>query len=309
MNLSLKLTLGSLKWIGDVFEEKTEVSPFYNIEKAEFTEEDQKSLIEQSIIDEKGTIAASHYAVFKTLAEATAFTNVRLSGNFGRIDKTVYFNNGKTVVLDSGASGIINISNNNNIFSDVISQITGVSRLTNSELKVKCGVKSAIVLSLLIDLTRRNAIAAYAELNSEGKRFSVKDIVNSHSLFNNGKWITAYVKEMYNSQLSEEEVTESLKVLLKEGLAIKSDGLYALFQEANDFASNFLILENAIRVYCGKINDEKKIITAGCVFLQGGINDILMIDIDKESVEFYAMSSYLMLDHLNHLLLNEPDVL
>lgn len=71
-------------------------------------------------------------------------------------------------------------------------------------------------------------------------------------------------------------------------------------------AVNFLIIENVLHVRCGQ-ETNNQIITGEAIFLQAGLHDVLMLDVDAETVEFNSVSTHTMLEYLQSMVLKVPE--
>lgn len=303
------LSPAAITWLGSAFGDKTKISPFTTIQEKGFTEDEKAGLVEQGVIDGESAFSPESYAIFEILAGADAFAGFRLSGAFGNVNKTAYFKGDKTVTIDSAGQELV-VSTKTDVDSmvGILNEITGISRLVNSEVNVKMDAKSALAFAALIDVTRKNALSQYAGLGDMPVGYTADKILAMFDHVEGVRWLTAYIKTLRlpYAALSVDELDQALAGLLEAGLAEKGDYGYRLLGEAYDLATNFLIIENVLHVRCGQETDGK-IVTGEALFLQAGLHDVLMLDVDAATVEFNTVSTYTMMEYLQSMMLKAPD--
>lgn len=303
------LSSAAITWIGSAFSEKTKISPFTTIQAPGFKETDKPGLVEQGVIDQAGAFAPESYAVFEVLAGAEAYAGFRLTGAFGNVDKTSYFKGDKAVTIDSAGQGLV-ISTKTDVDSmvGILNEITGISRLVNSEVNVKMDATSALVFAALIDITRKNALGQYAGLGDMPVGYAADKIMDMLNKAEGSRWLSTYIRNLRlpKAVLNENELDVAMAALLEANLVEKGDYGYRLLGEAYDMASNFLIIENVLHVRCGQ-ETNGHIVTGEAIFLQAGLHDVLMLDLDTETVEFNTVSTYTMMEYLQSMMVKAPD--
>ncbi|WP_418791264.1 hypothetical protein [Phosphitispora sp. TUW77] len=122
------------------------------------------------------------------------------------------------------------------------------------------------------------------------------------------RWLTSYIKSfrLPNVILNAEELESAMTALIDACLVEKGEYGYRLIGEAYDLASNLLIFENVAHVRCGQ-QIKGQIVTGEALFLQAGIHDVLMLDVDAETVEFNTVSTQTMIEYLQSIMLKAPD--
>lgn len=309
MTERMLLSPEAITWIGSAFSEKTKISPFTTIQAPGFGETGKSDLIEQGIIDRESAFTPESYAVFEVLAGAEAFAGFRLSGAFGNINKTSYFKGNNAVTIDSAGQGLV-ISTKTDVDSmiGILNEITGISRLVNSEVNIKMDIKSALAFAALIDVTRKHALSQYAGLRDMPVGCSADEILNMVDQAEGNRWLTAYLKNLRlpHAALNESELDMAMAGLLEANLLEKGDYGYRLLGEAYDLAANFLIIENVLHVRCGQ-ETNSQIVTGEAMFLQAGLHDVLMLDVDAETVELNTLSTYTMVEYIQSMMLKAPN--
>lgn len=309
MSARMLLSPEAITWLGSAFNDKTKISPFTAIQMPGFSEADKTSLIEQKVIDQDSALTPESYALFNTLAKAKAYAGFRLSGAFGNVEKTSYFMDGQQVTVDSAGQGLV-ISGPADVdtMAGVINEITGISRLVNAQMNIKMGPKSALAFTALLDLTRQYALGQYAGLTEMPIGFTTEQIITMARKATDQHWLTAYLKTLRlpGLDLLEEELEAAMAGILQADLAEKGDDGYRLIGEAHDLAVNFLVIEHVLHVRCGQEKDDG-IVTGEGLFLQAGLHDVLMMDVDSETVEFNTVSTYTMLDYMQNMITKSPD--
>lgn len=309
MPVKMKLSPAALCWLGSAFDEKTKLSPFSNLAADGLTAEDQQGLVSQGIIDGANALNPEAYALMECLAKAKAHANVRLSGSFGQVDRTAYFWGDRIVTADYARDHfIIDAGGGTEGITEIISEIAGNSRLVNSNLNARMGIKSAIAFAALLDLTRRHAMTQYAEAGVMPDGFTVSDILTMLERADKHRWLTWFLKTLRlpGASLDRAEVEEALSHLESSPWVLKTGAGYFLTGEALELASNFLVVENILHLRSGQEDDQGRILGAECVFLQAGLHDVLMLDISADAVEFNAISTAAMLDYVRKVMTSAP---
>lgn len=303
------LSPAAITWLGSAFSEKTKISPFTTIQVQGFAEEEKAGLVEQGVIDGESALAPDSYAIFETLAGADAYAGFHLTGAFGQIAKTAYFKGEKVVTVDiAGQEIIISTKVDADTMIGILNEITGISRLVNAQVNVKMGVKSALAFATLLDVTRKYALSQYAGLGELPVGYTADQLLAMFNQAEGSRWLTTYIKTLRLPQvvLQADELAEAMAGLLEAGLAEKGVYGYRLLGEAYDLATNFLIIEHVLQVRCGQ-ETNGKLVTGEAMFLQAGLHDVLMLDVDAETVEFNTVSTYTMMEYLQSMMLKAPD--
>jgi hypothetical protein len=309
MGERMLLTPAAITWLGSAFTEKTKISPFTTIQVSGFSETDKIKLIEEGIIDKEGAFTPASYAVFESLAVAKAYASFRLSGPFGNVDKTAYFNEKNIVTVDNAGEGlVVSTSVDIDSMAGIINEITGISRLVNAKLNIKLGVKAALAFAALVDITRKRALGQYAGYDSMPIGYTSDQILDFIQQADSGRWLTSYIKSLPLPEVSlgASEFEVAMNGLIEGGFVEKGEYGYRLLGEAYDLAVNFLVIENSVHIRCGQELDGK-LVTGEAMFLQAGLHDVLMLDIDSETIEFNTVSTYTMVEYLQSLMINPPD--
>lgn len=152
------------------------------------------------------------------------------------------------------------------------------------------------------------AISQYAGLTKMPVGYTPEQILEMAEHSNDQHWLTSYLKNLRLPQISlqSDQLEAAFAGVLKEGLAEVGDYGYRLIGEAYDLAVNFLIIENVLHVRCGK--EEAGVLVSGeALFLQAGLHDLLMLDVDAETVELNTISTFTMMEYLQEIMLQAPD--
>jgi len=302
------LSPAALTWLGSAFTEKTKISPLATIQEPGFTAAEKAALADQGVIDGGGAFTSESFAVFETLAGVTSYAGFRLTGAFGRIVKTVYFKDGKSVAIDSTGHGlVVSVGVDVDTLAGLINEITGISRLVNAQVNVKMGVKSALAFAALLDVTRKHALIQYAGLGEMPTGYSAEQIIEMHSKAEGSRWLTSYLRTLRLPQMSlnGDELEKALHASIEVNLLEKSEQGYRLIGEAYDLATNFLIIENVLHARLGEERDGE-IVSGEALFLQAGLHDVLMIDVDAETVEFNTVSTQTLVEYVQTMMVKAP---
>lgn len=307
--MRMLLSPETFTWLGSAFSEKTKISPFSVIQAPGFSEGDKAALHEQGVIDGDSALSPESYALFDILARARAFASFRLSGAFGSVEKTAYFHEDAQATVDNAGQGlVISGAVDLDTMAGVINEITGISRLVNAKVNLKMGPKSALAFAALLDLTRKYALGQYAGLTSLPAGFPELEIVAMANGAADQHWLTSYLKtfRLPDLSLTEDELAVAFSGLLAANMVESGDYGYRLIGEAYDLAVNFLIIEHVLHVRCGREQDGEILIGEG-LFLQAGLHDVLMLDVDLETVEFNTVSTQTMVEYLQTMVSQAPD--
>jgi hypothetical protein len=180
--------------------------------------------------------------------------------------------------------------------------------LINAEVNIKLGIKSALAFAALIDVTRKHALSQYAGFEQMPVGYTAEQILSLLLEAKDSHWITAYIKKLRqpSSILIADEFEAAVTAVLEANYAEKGDYGYRLIREAYDLAANFLIIENVINLRCGQeINGH--VVTGEALFLQAGLHDVLMLDVEAETVEFNTVSTHIMMEYLQSMMLKAPE--
>jgi hypothetical protein len=77
-------------------------------------------------------------------------------------------------------------------------------------------------------------------------------------------------------------------------------------RDSAELVAHFLFIENILHFKAGSENEEGKIFTAECMFLQAGVHDVIMVDAALDKIEISALSSYAMIEYIKRMLTNPP---
>lgn len=308
MNIKMTLRPAALTWLGSGITEKSIISPLATIQVQGFSNEDREELIKQNIIESDNVIKAECYVVLENLALADAYSGIKMSGSFGQIAKTAFFNGEKRTFIDSGIQDLT-VANYLDLdgLSALLNEVSGTSRLVNAKLELRFDAKTALAFVALVDVTRRKAMAYYAGLEEMPLGYQAEEILAMAESGAGTRWLSAYLKTLPlpGLSLNGEELAAAMQVLDEGALVEQGEYGYRLLGEAHDLAANFLIIENLLNVRCGQIQ-AGQIITSEALFLQAGLHDLLMIDYDGQGIDISTVSSYTMQEYVQNILLTRP---
>lgn len=293
MSVTYKITPSEFGWLSQVFAQKNAISPFSSFEKhaPSFDEAAKADLISQGVIAEDGTIQSSAFAALQVLAQAEAYSRIRVLGVEAPVDKVTYFKGKSACAVDSGNGGFtVAFPAMSKEAGFVMEEFTGSSRLINVPFAASLSPKAALAFLTLVDQHRTLALLALAGKPKEAgiSAHQVRTKANS-----NGSYLsfTTSLKNLVGlDSLAPADISVALGELVERKLAEERDGNYYLTGDALELANTLLIPEYVFNISSGRMLKPDTAEHSECYVLFCGMHNLLYIDTDRGMVTIETMS-------------------
>lgn len=294
MSLEVKLQLKDLSWLGQVFENKSFISPLGDSKLSEFTEEDKLRLIEKGIIKDDNTIEADYYPMLEILAHTDGFVDTTFRrGPIKARKQIIYKGDRKVSAVYQGEEATFNIPSNPGAMVKFIGEYMGRSSLTGSDLDLELKADEVFFLAVVIDLYRKAVFSSYAkEEVFVYTGFSKEDLLEAANNIRENSQSLAFHILLINGgfpQFIMEEIEKALENMTQKGLIQKDNDIFRPVGETLLFAGNFLILENIIEVVVGQVN-KNNLYRSSFMLLQAGPMDVLYLEKSENNILMECLS-------------------
>jgi|GEM_PF-2913522 len=294
MSLELKLQLKDLSWLGQVFENKSFISPLGDSKLSKFTGADKQRLIEKGIIKDDNTIEADYYPLLEILAYADGFIDTSFRRGPIKARKQIICNGDKKVsAVYQGEEAVFTMPSNPRAMVKFIGEYMGKSSLSGSDLDVELPADEAFCLAVVTDLYRKAVFSAYArEEVFVYTGFSKEDLLEAANNVRENSQSLAFHMFLINSgfpRYAMEQIEKALGSLIDKGLVQKEDDVYRPVGEALLFAGNFLVFENIIEVIVGQVY-ENNLYRSSFMLLQAGPLDVLYLEKSRDNILMECLS-------------------
>jgi len=293
MSIEMKLKPEEFGWLSQLFEDATQISPMslFSEKKTGFNEENKKSMIDQSIIDNEGNLKPDAYNALDVLSKSDAYTRIRITGVDAPVDKIVYFNGNKKSSVDATKDGFIfKYPPLDEETGNILSEFTGTSRFVNVNFKVKLSRASAYVFLLALDLMRQKNLKLLTRedviLGFTSEELLLEQNADHHAFH----LVSALNALIGNQSPTAYEIDNAIFDLEKQGLFEQKSGLWILSVGAMDLAMHSLIPEYYFNIIHGKVESEESVVKSECYVALFGIHDLLYIDQDASDIVMESMS-------------------
>lgn len=306
MALEYRLKPEEFGWLSQLFDGASPISPLtlFADRKASFDVDNKTHLITQGIIDEEGNLAAQPYTVFKSLAEASAYTRVRIIGVDAPVDKIIYWGGNSRCAVDAGPDSLyVSYPPVDETVGYIFSEYTGTSRFVNVPFNVKLPRDTARTFFLALDVLRQRNLTLLTRANAP-LTFSPADLLAeqnaSHTMFHSISVLDALIGE---SKLDLAGMEAGLEALMVAGIVNRSATGWLFTDSAMALAMQMLIPEYHFNITHGSVESSSSVVKSECYVSLFGIHDLLYVDQDGGDIVIETMSgSDLYLIMMNALL-------
>lgn len=306
MALEYRLKPEEFGWLSQLFEDAAPISPLtlFADKKASFGVDNKNHLITQGIIDADGNLAAQPYTVFKSLAEAKAYTRVRIIGVDAPIDKIIYTDGTMRCSVDAGPDSLsVTYPPVDETVGYTFSEYTGTSRFINVPFSVKLPLDTARTFFLALDVVRQRNLVLLTRTKAP-LAFTASDLMAEqnalHTMFHTSAVLESLVGP---SKLTAADLETGLEALLASGLVMKTAEGWLFTDSAMALAMQMLIPEYHFNITHGTVESTTSVVKSECYVSLFGIHDLLYIDQDDGDIVIETMSgSDLYLILMNALL-------
>jgi hypothetical protein len=285
MSLKFNVSPAGFSWLSQAFNQTTPISPL-NLFKGFATEyEDSvvKDLISQNVIADDGTIQPGALASLNLLAQADAYSRVRILGTLAPVDKVTYFKSDVSCSVDSGSGAFeVAFPAMTKEAGYVLEEFTGSSRLINAPFTATLPLQESLALLALVDLVRSRSLLA---LGGEKRDFSFtpEEVL---AKANGQEGYISFVRSMKDlaqiSSLSHEEGLAALRSLVDKGFAVEREGRYAACGDALSLATTHLIPEYVFNISYGRLVSVSEVEKSECNVVFSGMHNLLYMELDGE---------------------------
>lgn len=302
----MKLTVKEISFLAKLYDNKTKVSLFANINSTlDGTEE--KSLIEKGVYN-NGTLTEAAKQMLDTVAHAEKCSRVMLKDNFYIIEKYAY-KYADDVVLVENQNGDMIFSMPSGFAKNIgeISEFTGMSKIKTADIEILLPSDEMMVLVAVMDIYRRNVLCSYIGQEKMQQEISIAQITQqlNESISNS---LVKMLKNNYNYTAPDDKDIKQLLEKLAGKKCVIFENNYKLTAEYEFFAANFLIPETILTLEALNLNSTNEVVWAGALCICAGVKDVASFIFSKNEIEIASISGMQMLQMAENFL-SCPDVI
>lgn len=285
-----------LGWLGKAFPNATKMSVFEQFKDVAFTDDDKKSLIEQGIIDQQGTISPQVYAMLHILASADTAFRIQLIKLSNVSEKTAYYFENQGVSVDQ-QGGVYTIRYPIPVEQSISDyrEFLGDGRYIDVPFQ-KNGVNSAIKAAIAGFDCQRKAIlvglGSEENINLNFELSAIENQIKSNQALAIGSWLSVFDGE------------PSVRQALDAGYLIEKDNHIVLPEEWLSLASGCLLLDLVVDILVIKNIDSENTISRARAFVFDRHN-IMYIEENRGMMEVTTTSGSDLIEILKNLLYNK----
>lgn len=307
--LKFKISFEVFRILGQLISlPKSQISPISG--DTQLTNQDVAELVSLGIVDNNRNLSPNFEHMLYVLTCAEAFGRIKLGGG-DLHDYTLFFDpkGGSSVSVKLSSDGfILEDPADGNLAIQSLGQYTGESIIQTIDFNEELPVNEAYVLATYMDLRRRDLLRQLANgWESEVFPYDASVIMAAigtepdpaNTLLN-----TVAVKSPLSDSLSDVHVSEAINSLVNKKLLSIKDGGFILTEGASRAAERLLLIDNIITVSAGKVTSKGRVVVVGLTCLQSGVNDLMTIEANENSIEFEGISSARLISMMDYFLSN-----
>lgn len=293
MALEYTLKPEEFGWLSQLFIETNPISPLTLFAEhiVSFDEDNKASLITQQIIDDLGNLHAEPYTVIQSLANANAYTRIRILGVDAPVDKIIYFDGKNRCSVDARKDDfLVKYPPLDEETGFAFSEYTGTSRFVNVTYKVKLPHDVARTFLLAMDVIRQRNLLLLARKETS-LYFTVNDLVTEqnaqHSLFHLSKVLDSMIGQ---TKLNDLDFEKSLSFLEEQSMVKKNGQEWLFTQNTMALTMQMLVPQYHFNITHGDVKSNVSVEKSECYVSLFGIHDLLYIDQDGSDIVIETMS-------------------
>lgn len=296
MTKQLELTAKDITWLGKAFADPAPLSPFSYIREEGFGQADKDRLLEAGLIGEDNQVAPDIIPLVLALSNVDAYMTLKLTNGPAVMRKSILFAGETTIGMNvAGEKVAFEFPSDPQPLLDLVRDYSGRSRLMNTDFLARLSHEGAWVLAALWDLYRIEVMDAYGKGEPFAYPGASRDTVQSalkkppeHP--QQFKTLLSAMLDGFPKQLSEPgALDKALAELVEAGWIMDNGEWLTLAGSAEEMAGAFLIFENFYELVAGK-SKEGEIHALRLFALQAGVNDLLLIEWEKEALTLQTVS-------------------
>lgn len=294
MAIKYRISPAGFRWLSQAFDKVSPISPLAQVQSGlvDADETDIGELVAEKVIASDGTITPEACALFSVLAQAQAFSRIRILGAMSSVDKVTYFHNSLNCSVDSGASVFeVHMPACTSEAAYVLEEFTGTSRLVNVEFDATLSIEGARAFLALVDLVRARSLKA---LSGEASDFgcAAEEILTRAVGAKQGYMaLSRSFADLVEPELLDKQLLISaLDELVEKGLVRQQGDLFLLWGDAMELATNFLIPEYVFNISYGRVASPLEVVHSECNVIFCGMHNLLYMEVVGESFNMETMS-------------------
>lgn len=306
---TMRLKANQLSYLGKASGQVlSDISPL-NGPASELSKSEIEELKTNGVLGGSGAIADGFRPALETLASANAFARTRLTKGRGMLEYVVYFspNSEPCSLLTENEGFWLEYPAASSEFMPLLEELLGTSSLRNMDFEAQFDRNQGLVLSAAMDLTRLALLKSLIDENSSvNADISPEDIDKwLGKPASDAQWLSSVIKGVIPaSDLELSSIISAMDKLVASGFMMKNETQYLLSERVATLTSRFLIIDKLMSMRAGA-SSNANVKQVGFICLSAGVNDLLMLEADENSIFMEAVSARQVMDFTNHLL-NEP---
>jgi hypothetical protein len=188
----------------------------------------------------------------------------------------------------------------------------GDSIMTSSAFKQEMNREEALAFTALVDMHRRDILAARASMKPFAARSnSVDEILkNLERTPQDSQWLASAVATFNNWEptLETQAAAAALATLENHGLLKQENSTYRLQGEALSLANHFLLISRALRFETGQLHGQSEVMHSRMLCLQAGLHENLYLEQKGDQVLAEAVSARYITGIIDVFLSNNFDL-
>ena len=274
-------------------------------------------LVEESALQSSGSPTPVFLAALDLLAAPAANVRLDFSGDSKSFTYRIFFSGleGETVsLMENEAETVLTVPARPADLLAILRQYTGESLIQSSALAADLPINEALALAALLDKRRRSLLLTLAAgVGAETGALTPGAAAEQVSAeTNTPQWLTAALCRAAGVETPPDgnHLAAALHSLVNRGLAAAFAGgeSFILAETPARLAERLLVVVNTLQLAAARANPEGDVNRAFTLFLQDGINDLLLIEPHAGLVRLESISAAGLLDLVEHYLIH-PDAL
>jgi len=290
----IQLTTREIACLAEKFQDHNLLSPFHI--KEEMGVAEVESLARKGITS-GGAIAPAAMEILTDLAQPECLSCVVLLTGYATVKLFTYKKNGGVYLAEHVGDDELQFSRPENWDRSLqkCSEFLGVSTLLNVRIKVVLSAREVLVLSAIIDLYRKNALAGYIDLDEPSGSLSL-DAIKSEIAVGYSNGLRRLLEANFDLDAPDpDEIDPALEGLRAKACLDKNSSGYALTPAYALFARNFLMPCAQVLLETFRLLDGGKVASGRYLAIASGMHDILGLSFDGENFEVETISAYYLL--------------
>ncbi|MBN1146442.1 MAG: zinc ribbon domain-containing protein [Anaerolineales bacterium] len=289
--------------------EKNMLSPLRLSSDREATQQELQdaSLLEAGSEDAPGRLKAEHLPWLQILANPASLVDLRFSASGQFQQFSLYYSGADeppVLLMNAGEGLLVERPADTASILDGLVQFSSDSLVASFDFQAALPYQQALALAALVDLQRRQAARAFADLAAADARAVSADEAARWiaACPDDPRWLVALIRKPSEEAPSAARLQADLNLLAERGFCEALGQGYALSPSMLPLGNRLAMADRLYTLDVARMGSGGRAAVVSITALQGGVNDFLQIEFQGDEILFTSLSPMAFLDQAAYYL-------